>query len=55
LIKVYLESGALEEQGWLETLPAIESVKEERSLPAEQVHEWLGSWGTENESKPPQS
>jgi len=54
-IKAYLESDALEEQRWLETLPAIESAREKRSLPAEEVHNWLDSWGTESESEPPQA
>ncbi len=52
-IKEYLENHELEEERWLETLPAIESVKNRQSIPAENVDKWLKSWGTNEEISAP--
>ncbi len=52
-IREYLEAQALEENRWLETLPALESVKSGKSIPAEQVEEWLSSWGKDDERDAP--
>lgn len=53
-IKEYIESRALEDERWLETLPALESVKAGRSVPAAEVESWLGSWGKSDERQPPE-
>lgn len=53
-IKEYVENLALEEERWLETLPALESVRSGRSVPAAEVEEWLGSWGKSDERQPPE-
>lgn len=53
VIREYLEAQALEENRWLETLPALESVKSGKSIPAEQVEEWLSSWGKDDERDAP--
>jgi len=53
-IKEYVENLALEEERWLDTLPALESVKAGRSVPAADVKEWLGSWGKSDERQPPE-
>ena len=50
-IKEYVKSLALEEKRWLETLPALESVKSGRSVPAAEVEAWLGSWGKYDERR----
>ena len=48
-VKEFLAQQALAEQRWQETLPALESAKAGRTVPAEKVFEWMRSWGTENE------
>jgi predicted transcriptional regulator len=48
-LKEFIAHQELAEQRWQETLPALESVKAGKSVPAEKVFEWLRSWGTENE------
>ena len=53
-VKEYVESLALEEQRWLETLPALESVKSGKSIPAVEVEAWLSSWGKSDERQPPE-
>jgi len=53
-IKDYVENLALEEERWLDTLPALESVKSGRSVPAEEVEAWLASWGKADEGQLPE-
>lgn len=43
----------LDEKRWLETLPALESARDNRTVSGESVRKWLESWGTENELPPP--
>lgn len=52
-IKEYIERKNIGEQRWAETLEAIDSVKSGKSLGESSVNEWLESWGTEDEIKPP--
>lgn len=52
-IKEFVARQELAEQRWQETLPALESVKEGRTIPAEKVFEWMRSWGTDNELPKP--
>lgn len=52
-IREYLEARALEESRWLETIPALESVKSGKSIPAEEVGAWLSSWGRKDEKDAP--
>ncbi len=52
-IKEYLERKGIAEQRWIETLEAIDSVKSGRTIDEEEVYEWLESWGSNNELKPP--
>ena len=52
-LKEYLENKELAEQRWLETIPALESVRDGKSVPAESVEAWLSSWGTEDEGPLP--
>lgn len=53
-VKEYVDSLDLEEKRWLETLPALESVRSGRSVPAAEVEAWLGSWGQSDERQPPE-
>ena len=50
-IKDYVEKLAQEEERWLDTLQALESVKSGRSVPAEEVEAWLASWGKADEGQ----
>ncbi len=52
-IREFVENQALEEQRWLDTLPALDSVRSGRSVPAEQVEAWLTTWGREQEGDAP--
>ncbi len=52
-IKEYSERNGIAEQRWAETLEAIDSVKSGRTIDEKEVHEWLESWGSNNELKPP--
>jgi predicted transcriptional regulator len=48
-VKEFLEHQCLEEQRWLETLPALASVKNGNSIAGEKVESWLASWGAPQE------
>jgi predicted transcriptional regulator len=52
-IKEFLARKPLEEQRWVETLEAIDSVKTGKLIEEKEVNDWLKSWGTDNELKPP--
>jgi predicted transcriptional regulator len=52
-IKEFLARKSLEEQRWVETLEAIDSVKAGKLIEEKEVNDWLESWGTENELEPP--
>ncbi len=54
-IKEFIERKNIGEQRWAETLVAIESVKSGRLVEEGEVNEWLESWGTKNELKPPKT
>lgn len=52
-IAEYLAHKELEEARWQETLAAMESVTQGKVVSADEVHEWLRSWGTSAELPPP--
>ena len=52
-IKEFLTKKSQEEKRWVETLEAIDSVKSGQVINEKEVNEWLESWGTEDELKPP--
>jgi predicted transcriptional regulator len=52
-VKEFLARNSLEEQRWVETLEAIDSVKSRKLIEEKAVNDWLESWGTENELEPP--
>jgi predicted transcriptional regulator len=52
-LREYLERQEQAQSRWLETLRAMVSVAQGRVVSGESVHEWLRSWGTEDELPPP--
>jgi len=53
-LKEYLDRQRLEQVRWHETLEAMEAVAQGRVIAADQVHDWLRSWGTRDELPPPE-
>ncbi|RBP85197.1 ribbon-helix-helix protein, CopG family [Marinomonas rhizomae] len=49
----YLEKQQLEQERWQQTLEAMESAAKGKVVADEEVHEWLNSWGTDNEQDAP--
>ncbi len=54
-IKEFLERKGVAEQRWSETLEAIDSVKQGKVIDESEVDEWLESWGSNKELKPPKT
>lgn len=48
-----MESTKKNTKEWQQTLDALESVAKGKVIAAKEVHEWLNSWGTDNELKAP--
>lgn len=53
-LKEYVERQRLEQVRWREALEAIEAASQGRVIAADQVHDWLKSWGTKDELPPPE-
>lgn len=53
-IKEFIARKEIADQRWVETLEAIDSVKSGKGISEEDVNEWLESWGSNSELKPPQ-
>lgn len=51
----YIEKQQREQKRWHQTLEAMESAAKGRVVDASEVHDWLNSWGTENEQDAPES
>jgi len=51
----YLSKQEREQQRWKQTLAAMESVAQGKILDADEVHDWLNSWGTQNELRAPET
>lgn len=49
----YIEKQQLEQARWQQTLEAMESAAQGKVVDATDVHNWLNSWGTENELDAP--
>lgn len=49
----FLEKQQLEQDRWQQTLEAMESAAQGKVVAGEDVHEWLNSWGTDNEQDTP--
>jgi len=54
-IKEFIDRKVSGEQRWVETLVAIESVKSGKLVEEYKANEWLESWGTDRELKPPKT
>jgi len=54
-IKEFIERKSIDEKRWSETIEAIASIKTGKVVAEENVNEWLESWGSENEIKPPKT
>lgn len=52
-VSEFLQKQEQEQQRWEQTLQAMESATKGKVVDASQVHEWLASWGTDNELKAP--
>jgi len=51
----YIEKQQLEQARWQQTLEAMESAAQGKVVDAGEVHDWLASWGTEDEQDAPGS
>lgn len=54
-LREYIERESVGEARWKETLAALESVRLGQVASGEAVHEWLRSWGSNNEKDPPKA
>ncbi len=52
-VREFIDRQQLEEGRWRETVQALDSVESGRVVAGEAVHEWLATWGTPDEKKPP--
>lgn len=51
----YIAKQQVEQKRWKQTLEAMESAAQGKVVDASEVHNWLNSWGTENEQDAPRS
>jgi predicted transcriptional regulator len=51
----YLSKQEREQERWKQTLAAMESVAQGKILDGNEVHNWLNSWGTQNELQVPET
>lgn len=51
----YIDKQKVEQERWQQTLDAMESAAQGKLVDANEVHNWLSSWGTEDESGAPES
>ncbi|UTF60217.1 CopG family ribbon-helix-helix protein [Gilvimarinus sp. DA14] len=51
----YIERQQREQERWQQTLEAMESAALGKLVEASEVHDWLNSWGSENEQDAPRS
>ena len=54
-LKEFIAREELLQNRWRETLEAMESVTQGKVIAGAEVHEWLRSWGTDNELSPPKA
>lgn len=51
----YIEKQRVEQERWQQTLEAMESAAQGKVVDANEVHDWLRSWGMEGEQAAPRS
>jgi len=54
-VEEFLDHQQQEQQRWQETLEALESVRHGQVVSGEATHEWLESWGTDQELPAPKA
>ncbi len=54
-IKEFIARQSLEDSRWQDTLNALESIKQGKSISEDSVNVWLNSWGTDERKSPPKS
>jgi predicted transcriptional regulator len=54
-LREYLERNKDEQGRWQETVEALKSASEGKLVGADKVHEWLDSWGKDDELPPPKA
>ena len=54
-VKEFLQRQASAEDRWQETLVALDPIKSGNLVNESSVKEWLESWGSENEKRPPKA
>ena len=52
-LREYIAKQSVEQQKWLETLEAIDSISKGDVVDGERIHDWLNSWGTNDELELP--
>jgi predicted transcriptional regulator len=52
-LREYIERERQAGARWEETLAALDSVRSDRVVSGEAVHEWVRSWGSADEKRPP--
>ncbi len=52
-LKEFIERQTQEKTRWRETLDAMDSVAKGHTVSGAAVHEWLESWGKDDEKSPP--
>ena len=52
-IKEFLARQSVEESRWQDTLEALESIKQGKTIDADDVNAWLNSWGSNERKTPP--
>jgi len=54
-IKEFIARQLMEDSRWEDTLTALTSIEEGKTVDDSKVTQWLQSWGTDNEQSPPKS
>ena len=52
-LKEFVQRQSMEDSRWEDTLKAIDSVKNGKTINESEVSSWLSSWGTDDEKSPP--
>lgn len=54
-IKEFVQRQSMEDSRWEDTLLALNSIKNGKTIDGDKVASWLESWGTDQEITPPKS
>ncbi len=53
-IREFLAKQSMEDERWLETLAALDSIKAGKTFEETEVEAWLSSWGTDDQKPKPE-